>query len=413
MIALLAALALGCVAPRAEVPPRGVILIVVDTLRADALGPEATPFIDGLAREGRVFTDHVANSSWTKPSMASLYTGQLPAVHGVMEVDARLPDGALTVAERFRAAGFRTAAVVANPLLGRAHGLAQGFETLWEPDGDPPYADALVAQALPALEDLQGEPFFLVIALFDPHAPYAPPPRWRARTCGDCPLDALDDPQREYAGPGPSPAERRQLRGLYAGEVAAVDDALRTLWVRLEAAGLLERSVVVLTSDHGEAFGEHKVYGHAFHMWDEVLRVPLIVTNGPPAGVSDSPTQHLDLAPTLLALGGLPHDDLPGVDLLAPGLPQESVRIADVRMYGVRRISAREGALKATWHAPVDAEAFARFYDDPGRYPSVERGGGRWEVFDLVADPEERHPLGAPPAHLREAIRAYEPNQTW
>ncbi|MCB9793814.1 MAG: sulfatase [Alphaproteobacteria bacterium] len=421
MRAALLGLLLACAAAlAAPAPAPGVVWVVVDTLRRDALGPygagpEATPFLDELAARGVVFEDHVSTSSWTKTSYASLLTGQPPDVHGLYAPEAPLSQAQTTLPERLP--GVDTAAFLANPLAGRRHGLTQGFGEVLEPE-DPralPSAEDLVDAALAWLGARGEAPFLLVLMPFEPHAPYAPPPVWRQRFCPQCGPDTLDAPEREYRGEGPDAEAVRRMRALYQGEVRAVDEALARLQAGLEGLGLDRRTTWVLTADHGEALGEHRVFGHAFHLWDEVLRVPLIMAGpGLPRGErARAGTSHLDLAPTLLRLLGRPiPSELPGESLLNEALSIEitenRTRLSEVSLYGIHRVSARQGGRKLTAQAPLDEEVFLRYYEDLGRYPSVSQGP-RWALYDLEADPEERRDLGEAAARrdpLAEAVEA-------
>lgn len=403
--ALLALLAL-CVASLAAPPPApGVILVVVDTLRRDALGPygasaEATPFLDELAARGVVFEDHVATSSWTKTSYASMLTGLPPAEHGLFAPEAPLSQAQTTLPERLP--GVDSAAFLANPLAGRRHGLTQGFGEVLEPEDprDLPSAEDLVDAALAWLSERGDAPFLLVLMPFEPHAPYAPPARWRQRFCPQCGPDTLDAPEREYRGQGPSPQAIERMQALYRGEVRAVDEALARLHAGVAGLGLDRRTTWVVTSDHGEAFGEHDVFGHAFHVWEEVLSVPLILA-GPslPRGRRVATgTSHLDLAPTLLRLAGRPVPSaLPGEALLDESLSIEitenRTRLSEVSLYGIHRVALRQGGRKLTAQAPLQEEVFLRYYEDLERYPSALRGP-RWSLYELDTDPEERVDLG-------------------
>jgi len=289
---------------RESYPDAPIVLISIDTLRADRLGSyghttAVTPRLDALAGEGVRFASAFSHYPLTLPSHASMLTGLLPPRHGVRDnLGFRLAAEVETLAERLRAAGRPTAAAVSSYVLRRATGVAQGFES---------YDDALVAMGpVDALSEVQrdggetaerlarwvevhsDEPFFAFLHLFEPHTPYAPPPK--------------------YAG----------LASAYDGEVAYADAIVGTFLGRLEALGVLERSIIVVTSDHGESLGEHGESAHGFFLYRAAVHVPLIIRLPGRAGagrLAEAPVGLVDVAATLLDLAGLPTDDLDGVSL--------------------------------------------------------------------------------------------------
>ncbi|MCB9744441.1 MAG: sulfatase-like hydrolase/transferase [Alphaproteobacteria bacterium] len=402
---VLALAGIAAAALAAPGPAPGVILVVVDTLRQDALTPygapsEASPFLSELADRGVVWSEHGANSSWTKSAYASLLTGQLPSSHGLYAPEDALAASATTLAEMLPEVD--SAAILGNPLAGTRHGLTQGFDHVVEPpDAEHlPDAEALVDAALSWLAERDEAPFLLVLMPFEPHAPYAPPARWRQQLCPACGPGTLDAPEREYAGPGPGPEAVARMRALYAGEVRAVDEALARLRGGVAGLGLEGRTTWIVTADHGEAFGEHGVFGHAFHLWEEVLAVPLLISGpGAPRGRRvGQVSSHLDLAPTVLGLLGTEGPPLPGQALLRNGrvveLSEDRTRLSEVNLYGIRRLAVRDARRKIVAHAPLDEATFRRYYGDREPYPSAARGRPRWEAYDLASDPGERLDLG-------------------
>jgi len=308
---------------------RSVILYLVDTLRADALGAYGqqrplTPHLDRLAREALFFEQARAQTSWTKPAVASILTGLEPLQHGVNSALTGLDDPAVTLAEQLTAAGFHCAAFVANSHITAESGFAQGFETFrfsYAP------ADELTGRALAWL-DRRGDdtPFFLFIHTVEPHAPYQPPEAFRRQFAGEVTdpdlgtqenLDALADRQVPL-----TPDVQDGLIDLYQGEVACADEQVGRLLEGLADRGLYENSVVAFLSDHGEAFYEHGVCGHGWDLHREVLAIPFLLRlpGVPPRQVS-APVEQVDLLPTLLDYLGLPvPPELPGRNLLArPG----------------------------------------------------------------------------------------------
>jgi arylsulfatase len=313
-----------------------VAIVVIDALRADVVGayggPGPTPVLDRLAAEGLVFERVYSPFTWTRPAVASLFTGLSAAAHGVVSEDFSLPEGAFTLAERFRLQGYRTIGVVANGHISNAFNFDQGFETyLWEPDSVTAsdrasgvrvdYADsrAVFDTALARLPPAAAErPVFLYLQTVDAHEPYSPP-EW-----------LLPEPKPEIAanvylqrlvnqGEAATPQLLEDFALLYRGGVAYSDRELgRFLDIMGERLGE-EGTVVVATADHGEAFFEHRFVGHSSWPFEELARVPLIL-NGPgiPRGQRESALASLlDVLPTVAPRGQAFLTQ--GVDLLTAG----------------------------------------------------------------------------------------------
>jgi len=402
----------------------GLILLIVDTLRADALGvygqPQPTsPYLDQLGRNGVVFTNHVSNSTWTRTSVASLLTGAYPNQHGVLELNRGLKRKHTTLAERLKAAGFATGTVLANPIVGSSYGLTQGYDFSAEPKthfGDKhPNATEVFKVAKRWLKKQEKQPFFLSVLLFDPHHPYTPSPEMKASFCPDCDRKPIVHPQREYRSRAPTDKQIIDMKGLYHAEVRETDAAIARFFGWLEASGLSERVTVAVVADHGEAFGEHDVFEHAFHPWDEVARTPMILSGAGirSRGFVDSPTQHVDVLPTFLRLAGqtipLEAVGLPLVQTAKePGLSPQRPTLSEVEMYGIHRFSIRHNGLKLVRHEPLNEERFLQYYDTLDVYPSVARRTGRWELFDTVKDPGEHNNLAGPDIGKHPLVKALE-----
>ena len=298
-----------------EAEARSVLLVTLDTTRADALGaygrtPSVTPHLDRLAAEGVVFERAYTVAPLTQPAHASMLTGLVPPRHGVRDNGLMaLPDEALTLAEAAREAGLATAAFLGSAVLEEGFGLDQGFETYLPParrfygDGEPGYAErpaAAVAELARAwlLERAPGTPFFLWAHLWDPHAPHEPSEALLTRAGGDP----------------------------YLAEVAACDLALGRLLSALEERGEAESTLVIVVADHGEAFGEHGEVSHGPYVWNTTLHVPLLVRRpgGADAGERvDELASVADVAPTALAALGLEVPaGLDGLDLFSGALDE-------------------------------------------------------------------------------------------
>ena len=307
-VGMFAALGAGCVGHKTGddaadtaslvVPRANVVLISIDTLRADRLGcygyaRDTSPVIDALAAEGLRFSEAVSVTSWTLPAHATLLTGLYPAEHGLVTDRIRLPESPPTLATILSEAGYHTAGIVSHVYLGSRWGFDRGFaafdETLGAGSPHSVVAERVVDKALKALgawrEEHGGKPLFLWLHIFDPHWAYVPPK----------PYDSLFDPDYEggvdggYASlrphiralrrPGesaPALADRdlAHLEALYDGEVRYVDDQLGRFFTALRDAGLWEETLVAVVSDHGEEFMEHgSLEGHQWTLFDEVVMV--------------------------------------------------------------------------------------------------------------------------------------------
>ncbi len=338
-LAWIGAVLLGCGSP----PPH-LILLSVDTLRADHLGAYGdprglTPNLDALAAESLRYERAYAPAPLTLPALAGLLTGRHPESLGIRNNVSRLPDGVPALAGRLRDHGFRTGAVVGNGIVREYTGLADGFEiydiefTLAWRDGDPDRSTLTTDAALRVVDALGAGsgPIFLWVHYLDPHGPYAPPAADRerylegerqrpdgrrrlevsadSRGVGAIPRYQYQEPHREVAW----------YRAGYAAEVAAVDRELGRLLRGLAERGILEAAVVVFTADHGEGLGEDDYwFAHGERLHDGAVRVPLLLrVPGRAPQVRGELASLLDVAPTLAQLAGVEWEDGPGVDLLA------------------------------------------------------------------------------------------------
>lgn len=405
---------------------RNVLLITLDTVRADRVGayrgdpPPATsltPGIDGVAREGVLFENAISTSSWTLPALASLLTGEFPREHGagwsrnrldLLEKTA-LREGP-TLARSLAEHGYLTQAFVTNPYLSVRYGLSQGFAgyenlTLESEIGETlrgvlafralralvpslmpsDRADAVVDRALGWLRRHGDRKFLIWLHFIDPHAPYADPEEAAGTSFrGDTLLNLEGGPRqsqiahldvaRMRSGEIHLDASQRlQLVRLYDLEVAFVDQQIARLLRELGALGLADSTLVAIASDHGEEFWDHGGVEHGHTLHDELIRVPLVLSGpGVPRGARYRPSVRVtDLAPTLLDLLGLP--PLPSrsgaslVDALAGG-PHEP------------RVALSESLLFAEPHTAVRT--------DDLKY--ILWGDGHEEFYDLRADPAER-----------------------
>ncbi|MGH2571053.1 MAG: sulfatase, partial [bacterium] len=316
--------------------PTNLLLVSVDTLRADALGsmgnPRArTPCLDRIARRSVVASTCVAPSPWTLPSLGTLLTGTYPGEHRVLQHLSGLSESVPTLAGACEGHGLRTGAFASNPWLG-TRSLGRGFddwdvaERLESLDAAAPTriyqilskivlramridrAGVVTDRALSWLDRGRGA-WFLWVHYFDPHLPNWPDRPWD-RMFGPPPgrieasLTVTEIRGAAWTG---GDAERREIASLYYGEVAYTDREIGRLWRRLEERGDLDATAVVFSADHGEELWDHEGYGHGHSMFDEVIRVPLFLR--PPGGgegrILPALARLVDLAPTALALAGI------------------------------------------------------------------------------------------------------------
>jgi arylsulfatase A-like enzyme/Tfp pilus assembly protein PilF len=350
-----------------------VVLITLDTLRADALGcyggTVATPHIDQLARESVVFEQATATVPLTLPSHSSIMTGLLPVHHGVRDNGGFfLEPSFTTLAERFRSGGYATGAFLGAWVLERRWGLAQGFDRYSDSFVDEEFqrrGDAVVADALAWMAELPAERRFLAwIHLFDAHTPYEAPEPFRSR----------------YASQP------------YYGEVAYVDELVGRVLRELDRSGRREKTVVVVMADHGESLGEHGEPEHGLFVYDATMRVPLLI--GTPwslAGHNSSQVSSVDVFPTLLDLVGLAPE--PGIDgeSLLPVLENPKLE--------TRRIAYVETLFPLFhfgWH-PLQGLR-------DGRYKLIQASAT--ELYDLSSDPGEKRDVSAANGLRAERMRA-------
>jgi arylsulfatase A-like enzyme len=409
-LVLLAALA----ACGRDVAPPGVVLVSIDTLRADHLGfhgyPHPTsPFMDALARESTVFENAVPTCPATAPSIASLLTGVHRNAHGARRNGAVLRDDATTLAERLHAAGYRTLARGSNPVLGPRQGFAQGFDVFSLPDYSRESAGsaAVARDATALLHDVGDRPFFLWVHFIDPHGPYVAPERYRSlfpatdyRREGDVELPVSTANYGLHVIPAytalPGIRDPAEYRARYDAEIRYVDDGVRTVVEALRAHGLWDHVVFVLTADHGESLGEHDYwFQHGFFTYDDCLHVPLLI-HGPavPGGRRVRASVSLvDVVPTILELVRLPPaPDVAGRSLVPLVHGDETADRAAFAQtyYGSQQYAMRVGPTKI-----IVTPARTGTQREPAPTPGelLAPPHERVELYDLAADPGELHDL--------------------
>jgi arylsulfatase A-like enzyme len=407
-------LAFGACTPGPDDRRPNVVLIVVDTLRADHLSlygyPRPTsPNLDRLARESVVFDRAFTVMSHTLPAHVSLVTGVHPATHQVLSngwvYDARWP----TLATRLRDAGYASAAFVSGFPLDRQSGFGHGFEVFADTRIEGVLHSKVEGEltnqrALAWLKEQGDWPFFLLVHYYDLHTPYTWPSEGALPLAVDADLLARLE-QREAASHAvtdvnhkPVEFRGRQLEiveaaNLYDNLVLRIDGLVEEIRAELERAGKLDDTLFIVTSDHGEGLGQHAYYSHGLHLYEEQMRIPLIVR--PPARLGWAPGREggtvslLDVAPTVVELAGLPREGLEhGRSLLA--VTQE---VNGARYVVAQRRYYPEGFRNA-WGAFAPSTSLAALRGD-GSLKYIRDGDGREELYDLSSDPLEEKNLAS------------------
>jgi arylsulfatase len=418
---------------------RDLLLVTVDTLRADRLGAYGSglglsPHLDELASESLVFSHAFSTASYTLPAVISLLTGRLPDELGIRANVSVFRGDVPTLATRLWNQGWSTGAVVSNAILKRRVGIHAGFERYddalpqWERNRSVPEriaADTTDA-ALAMLESLHAEgdgPVFLWIHYQDPHGPYAPPPGYRERYL-EPERRAPDGARRlpideSQVGDAGIPAYQRIgderevgfYRAGYDGEIRYVDEEVGRLLRSVRERELMDEPVVVFTADHGEGLGEDDYwFAHGEYLTDPIVRVPLFVrAPGLAPARRDDVASLIDLVPTITRLVGAdPPVGYPGRDLLAPGASSESSRA----LLTTGRISKvpREGLVSGGYHYLVSlTESGPRERLFRVGRPDREIGSERGDLLDALRaehlELKQRHRAGS------EELRALEPEE--
>ncbi len=387
-----------------------VILLSIDTLGADHLSTygsarDTAPMLGKWFEEDGVVFDHlVAAATTTGPSHMTIFTSLVPTVHGVTKRPAVRSPAPITLAEVLRRHGYATAAVTENGPLHAGWGFSRGFDSYVEnksadvmlPEG---HVAATLGRAERWLRRNGDRPFFLFLHTFEVHYPYAPPARYAALFGGS---------QRR---PG-LPPEYSDV--LYDREIRHVDDQMDRFLTKLEASRALERTIVIVTSDHGEEFLEHGLIGHGVNLHPEVLRVPLLV-RGP--GIRGgrriaSPVGHSDIMPTILELIGLPPADVTMGRSLAPLLAGAVETVEDVPLYSEAWYATAMGPQGKTFK--VEQPRIAVRLGNRKLVRINDDGGFAYRYYHLSNDPQEHTDVylehADEVADLQRLLARYEPS---
>jgi arylsulfatase A-like enzyme len=419
----LAALA-GCGDARAPAAPPPIVLVSLDTLRADALGSygyarPTSPALDGFAREAVRFAETDAQATATLPSHLSLFTSLYPARIAVTRADGhndtqartrlRLPDAALTLAEALRGQGYHTLAFTDGGFVHPFYGMDQGFDAFEMATGPGLYWNQLPrtlarieARLSARAKDGDRRPLFLFVHCYDPHEPYSDVPQF-ARRFSEGSYAEFERAHGFAARPALLSRHRSELaprdeawaRGLYDNGVLATDAAMSGLFTLLRKHGLYDGALIAVVSDHGEEFLDHGDYGHGPRVYQELAHVPWLLRRPNAEGggrVVAQPVALLDVAPTLLDLAGLPvPPEFQGRSLRALLDGSDDGAWLAERALLLEAPDARRGAM-ALRRGAEKLVLPAR--DAPA------------ELYDLASDPGEKRDLAAQRPERAAALRA-------
>ncbi|MEM7437758.1 MAG: sulfatase, partial [Myxococcota bacterium] len=375
-------------------PAKNVIVLVIDTLRADklrAFNPESrveTPTMDRLASEGVVFKEAMAPENWTKPSVASILTGLHPQTHQQKTGSSALPSSALLLSEHLQREGFDTGSFIANGYVSDRFGFDQGWDDYTNDirEGKSTEAKDVFHEAVTWIEAHKDERFFAYVQTIDPHVPYDPPTEYlrmydpseydgqvRPRMTGEL----LERAKRRPPQVVFDARDQRRLAALHDGEITQHDHFLGKFVDRLASLGVLDDTLLVITSDHGEEFNDHGSWGHGHSIYQELLHVPLMLR-----------------LPGSLPGGKVVHDSVSTLDV--------SATVTD--LLGVSPMPTNEGESLSplVWGTGGrrPSVAFSDFQDDrrvltAGRWKFIVRGNLTSTMFDLERDPAEKNELDA------------------
>lgn len=419
---------------------RNVILISIDTLRPDHLGcygygRDTSPTLDVIAEQGALFEQCSSSAPWTLPGHATMLTGLYPSTHGVKDHDRTLGDDTPSLATLLRESGLRTMAVVnSHNIADPRYGLGQGFDEFkyineleeipgkTNPQGDPAFGIAnrgpgITRQGLRLIEQHKDQPFFLFLHYYDVHTDFTPAPKYK-RMFVD-PYDGrLTGNTQELVGyrvRGDEITEddARYLRQMYDAEIRQLDDILAGLFAYLDDRGLSENTLVVITSDHGEEYGEHGGVLHGRSQYQELLAIPLILRGpGVPAGARfTEPVSLVDVVPTILKMVGVRTDNkFDGVDLTLAWLNPDELKKPRYLFGEADHNNWIDANGKRAKYA--DVAWMVRVKNDKLHYNEILNS---YELYDLSEDPFEQVDLAASRPErldlLRAALKAYIRNE--
>lgn len=368
-----------------------VILISLDTLRADRLGAygysrDTSPTIDALANEGAIFYNHVSVSSWTLPTHVSIFSGLYPTTHGVTRDGMKIGKDTDLMAEVLARSGYRTFAFTGGHYVGKRYGFDRGFESYLNSDGmtidsKRGFYSSIKLTMQKVKELSKEERFFIFLHTFDIHCPYNPPEPYYSlfKSDGAATIEADKCGVTFYNKRGVSKEEALYISDRYDGSIRWADDNLKLLLDFLKSEDLYDNTIIIITSDHGEEFLEHGQIGHQESLHRELLMTPLIIT-GPGVKRSKiaSPVSQIDILPTLL-------------DLIKVTIP------ADVQ--GLSLVPYVHGSVKEDLTRPhfseLDRKILLRSKITLNEHIIHDLDIDKAKLYDLVNDPTEQRDLSS------------------
>lgn len=432
---LVFAVLLTACAPRVEspLPPLedvNVLLICIDTLGArhvgalaaeDEAGLDTTPNLDALAREGVLFERAQAPSSWTQPSVGSLFTGLTPSHHGAIHPMSRLADDHRTLAETMKDMGKRTGGVISHFLIHRELGYGQGFDRydvspIAGPQGVT--SERVSDRAIAQLEAMADDPFFLFVHYFDPHSVYVHHREFSRSDWYDGPARHWDPHINKLRARrfDMTPDDVRYFRDVYREEVAFTDHHVGRLLDALDRTGVRDDTLVIVVADHGESFMEQGWIGHTRYLYDTFVHVPMIMSlplHLPPDTIR-APVSLVDVPVTLWDMAGEDVDSEYDGDSLLPllaGEPEAEWERRPIFAEVAFLVDAEERNPRM-----IEKEAFLTAVTRDDWKLIHDLAAGTWELYDRSDDPLEREDVYAPDhpvvRDLRPRLQEWEEGKT-
>jgi len=383
------------VATKTEFP--NIVIYLVDTLRADHLGiygydRPTSPNLDVFAEGATVFHNAIAQSSWTKPSIASIFTGLDAEVHGVVGTDSVLPDSLTTIAEVLSDKGYFAVGVYTNHVIGEKFDFGQGFDR-WEKVGQRvnKNTDRILSERDPI------QPTFLYVHTMRPHSPYRPAKEFKERFAAEVPEEFGDTEfLKGFRSQRAEPEVERGVKKLYDGEIASNDRQFGEFLELLRRHDLFDDSLIIFLSDHGEELWDHAGWGHGHTLYRELIRVPFVLRapSNPRTGRVDALVALTDVLPTVLDYAGIG---------APPGLPGRSLRLIDE--IPRHRVAVARVVTRGDDHG----ELMVSVQDDCLKLIQMSGRDGSIEVklFDLEADPHETKNLSTSQPIIVNYLKAH------
>ncbi len=418
-----------CSPPEPAGNPVNVLLISFDTLRPDHLScygytRQTSPNLDAIAQRGVLFENFYSSTSWTLPAHMAMFTGLPDSVHGVYDNDVpALDPNRKTLAQQFKAAGYTTAGFVTGPYLHPAFGFDRGFDEYFNcmaymeaqdfrdrrfrRFSNNTHAESHRAATNPTLfsaatnwlQQKRTEPFFLFMHVWDVHYDFTPPPPFDRKFDPDYngPITGMNFASSPDIHPAMAKRDLDHLIALYDGEIAYTDEFVGKLMSQMDRLGLTENTLIVITADHGEEFFEHGRKGHQWTLFEEVLRIPLIISwpgHLPQGKRVTEQGRIIDLVATLTELCSLPpNTETIGTSLVAA---IEGTGGRDLPVYSELDVADHPVSLRA-----IRTPEYKLIWDNRSQ---------RFQLFDMQLDPQETNPL---PAESIHAARALASLQDW